>query len=1051
LNRFDGTIKGILLNFWSVTLNFKFFISLILMLLSLSVSSYSAGGPKNMITNNNTNLVDSSSSISPLPSSGSSSSMSSGQPNTNQEYFLTPDNLTAENNNNNIIFDSYDEVVMKNFDKENVTQIKFIGNVKIRFDNNILKARTVIITTSSNKVLDISAFDKVEFKYGGTVYLCTSMSFNPNSKKGILKDVRSFMKGSAGGAGPLSSSTGWYYKAKKATILSMDRLVLEDVAFTYTPAELPHYRFFAQKIWYFKGEIIFALSDSYMVGQANFIWFPFFMEWDKYTGIRTAFGQEKRIGWYLMNTVDFNTSYGYYTVGLDIYERLGQYTTLNFKNKKSMGIFSSVDFFFEGANDVRVVYDQSHDRYSQVIPLNINGTNINTNISQLSWHYTLRAAINTNDLNISINWEDLNDPFFSSKYNRRFYNFDIRNVIQPFNNSFYSGHDDRNQPVGYTFNRSFSLNYKKLSIDGNWGYQAEANPDEPNPYVNDHYKFYLRTIQFPTIHYSLDTIPIFDFGYSKHDTKTIQISNTNYIIAVDDDITPYLMLYSAASNENLSNMNLNNISNTNNGPVSQVSNMKNALPNPPLLTNQYLKTFPALNTETNGSNQVPTTIAYSLKTNDYVYVSLSSYVNAGFSYTSYEFVDTNERMTPISDHYTHTETGSYHIDSRFFNNFISWNHSFNFLNNKEWSTIPAESTNNQNRSGSQLDYNTVAGINQNPSLFTGHFWQVNFPWSVSHTFNYQLFRSINTTQPRLYSHDTSLSTGFNLLEDNIDYRLSLSHHMLFRITNNLDDIYFDNMIERTIGASTSLKLWWLSANTGVTLNILETKTNYLSFDPFWQNFTNRIVSGNPVLTASFSPPALYQPLPSITYRYDLIRQTNLSLSASSAYSLSEISVGPIYRLEALNFNSSYNWDFLNMRSSSFTLGYSTRLWFNKYLVFTFQTSVLNNNLYRYFPESVTLYKQPRIDFWNNLLDSVNIFNYDGLKRGLFKIQGIHFGLTHYINEWQLDLTFDVVRKQDPSYTMFYWEPTLMISFTLTPTAQPFFEPYKKVYVPAQLQ
>jgi hypothetical protein len=964
--------------------------------------------PVIILSNDSTNI---SFSVMTNTAANTSTNKTAGEPTNSGGPFVSEVNILDADPGRNMIFDSYDEVIINNIEKQNLTHIKFIGNVKIRFDNNMLKARTVIITSKGNKVLDISAFEKVEFLYGGNTYLADFLSFNPETKKGILKNVRSFMGGGTGGGSgnPFSSASGTYYKAKKVSIIAEDKVIMEDVYFTFTPAEYPEYEFFAQRLWYYKGDIIYALFDSYTVGQANFIWFPFFLKWDKFTTLKTSFGREKRIGWYLMNSMGLEYDFGNFDLGLDIYERLGQYFTMTFRNRRAFGVFNNLSLFFEGANDNRLFHDWANDRYSQVISVNGHLTNI----SQLSMHYILNASLGKNDTTMSLRWEDLNDPFFISKYQQRRYSFDMKEILQYFNNYYYN-HDDSSPSFG-GFTRNFSVNYKNFRMDGNWGYTLTVNPEISNIYLNDYYKFYLSSVSFPNMSFSFDQIDLLnDLNYSFPVSRTIYLSNTNITVGINENIDQYV------------NANVMTVSNTGGSPTNADG-------------------------QTTSTNYQVIPLSYSVNTNSYKLWSISSFFNANVGYNSQEYLDTNAK--PTSDNYYHNENVSFSLNGAFLNGLLSLNNTFSFFNRKRWSTFTNELVNNMNYSGNELDLSSSAGIGGTPVIMPGDFWQISIPLSLSQSVSYQIFRNIYVTTPRTLSLGTSASAGVGILNNEINYSLSMNYSMVYRATNIEDDVYLNNMLSRSASANTTLKVYWLTLGTGVSLDLLETKTNYLRLD--YTTFTNRILPGaSPKLSVGFHPPVLLQMILPLNfgfdYLYDIIKETNVNLSTSLSFSVAKIYNFIFYQIEALNFSSSLYWDFLSPRSTSFNMSFSTTIWFNPTWKMSFSTTVRNSKIYRYYKENALLFGEPYVDFWENLKDSLNIFNYDGLKRGFFKIQGLSFDLTHFLNEWEMHLKFDLNRIADAARMIAYWEPVLSIEFRLSGTDNQF-PPYQKKFVPAQYQ
>ncbi len=958
-------------------------------------------------------------------------------------------NETSTNQGKNIIFDNYDEVYIQNFEKDNLTQIKFIGNVRIRFDNNLLKARTVIVTSRSNKVTDITAYDNVEFRYSDQIYLADFMSFDPETKKGILRNVRSFIKGSnAGGGGKsmLSIEGGWYYHAGKATILSEKRVVLEDVSFTFTPSEFPYYHFYAQRLWYFKDDIIYAFNVTYTVGEGNFFYFPFFMRWDKVTGIKSALGQEQRIGWYNMNTLSFDEWNGSFEIGLDFYERLGQYLMVNYTLTKPVSVIQTLNLSFQGANDIRTFYDNANNRYTYINPSDEQYSNI----EQLSYQYNLNGSLKYNDLILTVNWEDVNDPYLATKYSIRRYEFSLQDMIQPQNNSFYT-HDDSTIEKS-TITRSFDLRDNALDINGSWLYQIYEDPSVSNIYLNSRYKYLLTNVSFPNISFNPQNIDLIkNYNYSYPVSKTIEVNSNKYEIPLSTAPDQYIdQLEANISNTNLTNT---NITLTNTNITAELVTESNSLSVSPY-DHLLLPEMEWTNLKGPMSQATNKPVVYRLKTNNLEVYAISSYLNGTFSYNSEEYVDTNN--FPTYNHYFHHETGTLEGDTLFLNRLIYWTNSFLFYNTKHWSMFVSELTNNINNSGTELDYGTTLGIDSAPSIFYGSPWQVNFPFNIYYNLTYPIptvytFNSLLTNSAPEDTHNIGFYTGFNLFQTNVNYILNMNYSMQFRETNatNLGDVYIDDLMARSLSIDTSFTIFWISFSTGTMFNLLETTTNNVQFS--YDSLTNSIELGrNPQLTVQFTPPSAYQPLPSMTYVYDILEKTNVSITFNSGYNLATIYTPIFYKIEALKFNAALHWDFLSPRDTYFDLTFSTTIWLDRYWSFNYSTEIKNTSIYRYFPENQQYFvDESYVDFWQNVEDSFNVLDINALERSLFKVQYLHFALVHYLNEWEIDISFDLSRRIDTARLVAFWEPSLLIEFKLN--GNDTYPSYQKKFVPPQYQ
>ncbi|MGC8765662.1 MAG: hypothetical protein ACP5QT_07225 [Brevinematia bacterium] len=956
------------------------------------------------------------------------------------------------NSREQITFENYDEVELQSFDSNYVRHIKFMGNVRVRFQGKYLKSRILIVSLLSNKVTEISAFDNVEFKSEDSIYLCERMFFDPEKKHGVLYDVRSFLKDVVRGAGPITTTRGLFFEAEKATILSEKRMILENVYFTFTDIEPPPYRMFSRKLWYFKDEIIFALFDAYYVGQSIFLPLPFYFRWEKFTGVRTSFGEEKRIGWYLMNTVDFNFNYGNTTVYLDFYEKLGQYIMVNFRNTKPISAFNTLVVNFHGANDQRVMYDAVNDRYSQNVRLE-DGTI--TNISYLSWNYNISGTISKDNMSFGFYWEDLNDPLFKHKFTTRRESFDVRQILQPLDNSFYGARRGSLDITAQTYNRSFSINFYTFSMSGRWSYRALENP-EYDKYMAERYKYYLYTSSLPVVSFS---------------TPTFELLNTEYSIPVRTIRTSPT---SAFQKSGVSQDTINTstpVESVNSNVVSKVNNKtseNNAVSN----AEDSISTSGStniVNEKTNSQTIEAATVSNSRKTTSttniidetgkFSFYSIRIYASGNFNYNSLENFETNGYIG--SDMYSHKETGRIGEEGGLLGDLIKHSSSLNFENTKQWATDPVASSNYFKSSGYSLDLSSTISSSIEPKIFKEEWYQFSFPLSISHSLTYEIIKT-TAQRPLNMTHTTSLNFGLGILQNQLKNTYSLSHYIQYRLTNEeVNDIYINNVLERTLSLETGLSFfyvynnYWLSLNTSTKLNILDTKTNDETTRVNWHypEITNRITPGSsPKLSLSFTPASVFNPLPKITYVYDILKNTNESFRIDSTYSINNIYNFIFYRIEVLNLSSYLYWDYLNPKKDEFSLTFSTAVWFNTDWRLTFSTAVVNRNIYKYLKD----YNPPdkdyiQVDFWDNFLDGLKIYDYDALKRSYFKVQQLNFVLTHYIlEEWELNISFSITRKTDENRLIAYWEPSILITFMLRGTSEQF-PPYQKTFLPEDYQ
>ncbi|MFN3660886.1 MAG: hypothetical protein ACK4TN_06590, partial [Brevinematales bacterium] len=303
-------------------------------------------------------------------------------------------------------------------------------------------------------------------------------------------------------------------------------------------------------------------------------------------------------------------------------------------------------------------------------------------------------------------------------------------------------------------------------------------------------------------------------------------------------------------------------------------------------------------------------------TNSFEWWNVSSVLNGNLGYNSSETLDTN--AMPISDQYHHQENVSLGLNVKLLNKMITWDHTLAVLNRKRWSSFEVNYTNNVLYSGAQVDYTMRTATGFRPNIGTHPLWKIQFPFSASHTFQYQLFRSIYQTMPREYSHTLNVSFGMNWLSNIVVYGLAYAYKTTYRITNGVEDDYLNNQIFEAMSLSTSLGVWWFSAS--VSLDTLNRRNSKIIWR--YPEITNRI-SGSVVLESAFSPVAPWTFIPSLRYRYDLLKQTNLSLTMASFSTFSTWYPPFWYKVEMLTYRADLLIDYLSPRSSFFSLSFGT--------------------------------------------------------------------------------------------------------------------------------
>ncbi|MGL5721370.1 MAG: hypothetical protein ACRCY4_03095 [Brevinema sp.] len=942
------------------------------------------------------------------------------------------------------VLDNADNILIQDFPDNKLTEVTMTGNVRVRFQQNSLRTEKLIITIKNSTVIGLSAQGNVEFTLNDTKYLANNMFYQPISQKGILYDVRSTINAGLG-----DSTLPWFYRADKVTIQSENRFSLENVTMSTSDARFEHFSIYASKVWFVQGKVTVALGAQYKVGQAGFIWIPAFFQMEGVGPLRTAFGSDRRAGYYFINNISVSNKAGSFDFGFDIYERLGQYFTTKY-TAPAVGMLREFNIEANFANDTRVSYTNvpySQWLLHQIPVINPDGTtnfiDQRDQINQFSWYYKLSAAIETNGFSMRVASEYLNDPFFLQKYSVRNI-FDGQRSINTFglinqgiDSSF--GYNGDTSPSSDELKQQIAISVGQMNINTIINLGRLRNLDVANPFLNEAYRYDIRSMTLPEI-----TISPGSLNLGTYDIKT------NILITVVDsrgwtyNVLPYEL---PALERRLANQTQRIISRQ-------------------ILTNQEGKVEVVSITNTE-----PVRITNQTE-NPYTWLSISSSagMNASFSgnYTYGSNIsgvsdpgNTNWRI--INDTYRHSETGNFDVTTSMFNGLISVVNGFDAAYVGQFSSFNTDITNNQRATTFNLNYKFATTISSNFVWRDPAVTRMAVPFNTSLSYNqglvrYNAFEDLTTVLEGNLNWTTRV--GWEYLQwrrspiFKINGELGIAERYRFpteiqaqSISNTtVADPFFDNKIASRLTVAGDFSIWWLAIGTRADIDILTTKTNLNT------PFTNRFTS-DPVLTLTFRPDALYSYIPSLSYRYRINAQLDDQLDLVWNVMFRNIHIPKlypfIYDISEIGFVFTYFHNFQNNRDSYLRLSFVLAIRFTKYLTLRFESQMANNDL--------DLYYLPAGDpnaknFFTDLWDSFKIWDTAALQRTSFNIEGFNFDLIHDLNTWDLRFRFSLRQIVDENRQVAYWEPFIGVSFTMKGSSVPtIFPEYTRRFVPNELQ
>lgn len=985
-----------------------------------------------------------------------------------------------------IILDNADDIRIQEFNGTDTSEVVMLGNVRVRFDSFFLKSEKFIVTMKDSVVINVGAYGNVEFTMSGTKYLADSLNYQPDMERGVMYNVRSIL---GSGLGINLDDKPWFYRAEKVTIQSTSRFVIENVSLSTSDVRFAHFSAKVKKIWYIQGKVALVFGLEYLTGPASFLWLPVFMQIEGGSGVRTSFGNEKRIGYYFINNYSLDSKLGEFEFGFDFYERQGQYFQLDYRAPQT-GILQKLEFQASLANDIRSV--KNGDLFSQWVDPFLNSGDGDPadyqRISQFSWYYKVDMTLATNGLSLNFKTEDLNDPYFLSKYSYRdsFDDADAINFINLLNPSTHSwfGYQGDISPSINTISRSFSLSAGSFSLSGSWELLRITKPNndnKANQFLNDYFDYEVRSYTFPSLAYNFGTLDILEYKHTTKSKITVLRSDGKSNTMQIDKLPEYEKSLTKLSNRSIKRE-----------IVVQNNNTQKT------------------NFVTNFSLVVVTNVI----TNEYTWIDLSLNASAKVDYSSQKTRGTNDStMTTdinllndtnwviIADVNKHEEQGSLDVDIDLFDDLWSIDNGLSFNYKEQWSSFGANFTNSQRDSGLKIDYKIGSAVSPKKIWNDDEWYRSSVGFTANISYSYPLYYLLRLQTDFVRESQFAWNNKFAWewlqwernpilgLEFNFNWNLRdrvPTEDQKRAINGDTQNIYIGNRIfdRLTFGAKT--RLFWFYIGTEATLDILETTTNNVAdnFRPIaGSSFTNRFIGGYPKLLIEFTPDSKYHYIPKLTYRYNLFEESRKSVYTNSAnvviptilredksFNLELLwdvrlrnyqipALYPfIYELSEFGFVFQYYQDFVNIRNSYLRLDFSVGFKFTKYLTFKFTSQMLNNKIYLYYKDGA-YNGEPTLapgevskDFFTDLGDGLKIWDQDALKRSSFKLQALSFELIHDLDTWDMRVIFNLGRRVDSVKQVAFWEPYIGVAFTMKGSnAADIFPEFQRRFVSAEYQ
>lgn len=886
--------------------------------------------------------------------------------------------------------------------KGDVNVITFEGSISALHQDKKLKCDSLTIFVVDNEVEEIVGEGNVKFVDGEDLFEGEKFFYNLRSGKISLYGARTKLGDQ-------------YYYAGVMKQLSPTKFFFEDVTFTKSDLLFPTYRVNAYRVWHYREDYMISLNNSYWVGVGSFLYFPTYFELYRYTDIFTDIGLESTVGFYVQNTFYPRNWFGEKIfprakVKFDHYERLGEYVGFEFPNINlisNLVISAIVDF----------EYDKKYEPMGNYIVNYIDqyGRGEYREYRTFGWYYNIKASYTVAGTSVNFSAEDLSDPFLPAKFSSRREKFDVRKFVFPYENKFWSLPGPR-QSVSRNLRVNYQYGVSSFSLGLDWVYQLRSGysttntnafdvviiENKTNRYANDYYRYDIQRFSGPNISYSANLGNVLSLSYQE--VKTNFLTNVVQPTMASRYLTNERVLNKTFFEMDLfvvvTNLITNVTTNTNVEPFG-VKGLGYRV-----VTNVIERVVTNLSVSTNLISRTPllregekkVSISTNVTSTRWFTLNVSPSVSVSLTPSSVYRI---EDGSPLEDTFSHKENVNVSTSIAFLDNLLGINSSLSIQNTSIWTK-----TDNPIRR-KQDDLSSVATLNLGNSMSVGGciFGKTVFSsepkLSVFHNISYRL------TKPKLLSAD--------------------------------EDPYIDDITSHGVGASLNLRILDLTLlsnsllnflgfssifiSTGLSYNLvyLKSEMKYREDKHYW---TNKI--SNPVgVSVSFGP---WLSL-GVSYRIKVSNESTVFdpviFSFGGSISLREIPIRfLIDKITYLNINYNFHFDYVNPINNRFTLGLSVGGMIDEYWSFVISTSVVNTKIYRYVAEYARRYNVPQVDLARDLLDAINIFDINALRRTLFKNPGMNVSLSRDLYDWTASLSGGIRLYKDEVKNFAFFEPFL---------------------------
>lgn len=915
---------------------------------------------------------------------------------------MSTENLFPDSKLTGIILNSADLVEV--FEVEiNGTVEKMLslrGGVDITFNQNNMKAKLVDINITTR---NIYGTDGVVLTIGSDVVRGNNVILNLKEQVGYVFDSKGVWEGN-------------YFEGKLLRVNERDHFTIEEGWITFSSNSDPYYRLdLARFDSYGKDKSIFYNSLVYVHNQP-FLWVPYFMRYPVSTSLQLTFGENRRVGYYILTRTSFDIPYvNELILDFNVYEKLGLYLSLQNKNKilsSNYDLLVALAYYTENLN-IRTKPEKLTYTYHTGLYIN----SVSSLRHKVEYSHNFDFADTTQSLvksSLKFKLKNVSDPFITGNFPLNLKHFDIRKLIERHDR------DESLYTASPTDRDSYNLDYNlsapavSLAISLGWAYDIYKDLNKLDRPIDEQYTMYLKTVTLPKINFRLNST------FDPIDAK----SERPFFLNVGYNFS---LLYSG-------------IYNYKDGVAKGEGSGLLASVEPYAITKENF------NLQLSGSLSRGFTIDE----------DKNSLWDLGFDWFSWSLnnsMNISYKKNWVGKNYTGSDNikddvgvfsigYSFSSSMKFNTGLATW---FDFVLGNSFSLSTDETT----------YFYKAADITKYSLPTTESIKNYRTSYSFSMNFNFPSARLKNEWGASYDFRSMLPVFSLNLISFNLRKRTSAEN---IAIGKNYEfDIYESRDFSSSLsGSHKGYGLFFLSgfdyvlsSSVNFSYNLMPdkdengnfSKDNFFTEKSFWTASRIKSFNGSSSLNFNYKIWNWYNTLS--YYFYDtttreIVNEVNQwSTRTTLTY---KHTGGKWVNLDSINFEYKWLYHFQekNYKSDSMSFSIGTTLDILSLFKITMSFSSVNTHSYLYFKDKADYFGQPKVDFFRDLGASFGFLGTTAQQQALFKMGRFSIGIVHDLDDWYTTFNYTIapVNYNKESLRGFYFDHRIEFQVNLKPERDP---------------